>query len=61
MRLVRELRDELVRTALKDAKRWRKCLEARECFLAEVPAEPVRLTFAEWMKTREEPEPKEES
>ena len=29
-------------------------LEARECFLAEVAAEPLRMSFAEWVKTREE-------
>ena len=57
-----ELRDELVRTAPEGMQNvGGSGLEARECFLAEVPAEPVRLTFAEWMKTREEPEPKEES
>ena len=31
-------------------------LEARACFLSEVPEELQRMTFAEWMKTREEPE-----
>ena len=31
-------------------------LEARECFLAEVATEPVRMSFAEWVKTREEGE-----
>ncbi len=51
------LRDELV---LKAPDVMRKVdeasLEARECFLAEVATEPVRMSFAEWVKTREEGE-----
>ena len=53
-----ELRDELVRTAPEGMRRVDEAsLEARECYLSEVPAEPVRMSFAEWAKTREEPEP----
>ena len=50
-----ELRDELVRTApegMEDVDG--SGLEARECFLSTVPVEPVRMSFAEWMKTRED-------
>ena len=47
-----ELRDELVRTAPEGVQNVDgSALEARECFLSEVPAEPLRMTFAEWMKT----------
>ena len=50
-----ELRDELVRTAPEVMRRVDEAsLEARECFLAEVAAEPVRMSFVEWIKTREE-------
>ena len=57
-----ELRDELVRTAPEGMRSVDGSgLEARECFLLEVPAEPLRMSFAEWMKTREEPESEGES
>ena len=52
-----ELRDELVAHAPDGLRNVDEgSLEARECFLSEVPAEPVRMTFAEWAKSREEPE-----
>ena len=53
-----ELRDELVANAPDELRKVDEAsLEAEDCFLAEVAKEPVRLTFAEWVKTREEPEP----
>ena len=53
-----ELRDELVRTAPEGMQNvGGTSLEARECFLSEVPAEPMRMSFAEWVKTREEGAP----
>ena len=53
-----ELRDELVLGAPDVMRRVDEAsLEARECFLAEVAAEPLRMSFAEWVKTREEGEP----
>ena len=52
-----ELRDELVASAPDVMQKLDAgSLEARECFLREVPAEPTRLTFAEWVKTTEEPD-----
>ena len=52
-----ELRDELVAQAPDEMRRVNSdLLEAPDCFLAEVAAEPVRMTFAEWAKTREEGE-----
>ena len=57
-----ELRDELVLQAPDVMRRVDEAsLEARDCFLAEVPAEPLRMSFAEWVKTREEGEPGGES
>ena len=52
-----ELRDELVRNAPEGMREVDEAsLSARHCFLAEVPANPVRMSFAEWVKTREEGE-----
>ena len=52
-----ELRDELVRKAPKGMQNVDgTSVEARECVLVEVPAEPLRMTFEEWVKTNEEPE-----
>ena len=52
-----ELRDELVRTAPEGTQIVDgTSLEVRGCYLSEVPLEPLRISFAEWMKTREEPE-----
>ncbi len=56
-----ELRDELVAHAPEGLRNVDAgSLEARECFLSEVPAEPVRMSFAEWAETREEGETKGE-
>ena len=52
-----ELRDELVRNAPGGLRKVDEAsLEAQACFLSEVPAEPMRMSFAEWVKMREEPE-----
>ena len=53
-----ELQDELVLNA-PDGLRTvdESSLEAGECFLAEVAKEPARMSFAEWIKTKDEPEP----
>ena len=49
-----ELRDELVLQAPDAMRRVDGVgLEVPGCFLAEVPVEPVRMSFAEWIKTRE--------
>ena len=56
-----ELRDELVANGPDGLGKVDKAsLEARDCFLAEVPVEPVRMSFADWVKTREEGEPRGE-
>ena len=56
-----ELRDELVRGAPEGMRTIDAAgLEARECFLLEVPAEPLVMTFSEWLKTRPEGEPEGE-
>ena len=56
-----DLREELVAHAPDGLRNLDEAsLEARECFLSEVPAEPVRMSFAEWAKTREEGETKGE-
>ena len=53
-----ELRDELVLQAPDVMRRVDEAsLEVRHCFLAEVPADPVRMSFAEWVKTREDRRP----
>ena len=55
------LQDELVRNAPEGMREVAEASpEARECFLSEVPAEPLRMSFAEWVKTREEGEPEGE-
>ena len=52
-----ELRDELVLQAPDGLRNVGEAsLEARECYLSEVPAQPLVMSFAEWVKTREEPE-----
>ena len=52
-----ELRDELVLNAPEGMRRVDGVgLEAQECYLSEVPVEPLVMTFAAWVKTREEPE-----
>ena len=57
-----ELRDEMTLQAPEAMQRVDEAsLQAPECFLAEVPAEPARITFAEWAKTSEEPETEGES
>ena len=54
-----ELRDELVLHAPEGMRRVDGVgLEARECFLSEVPPDPLVMSFAEWVKTREEGETK---
>ena len=51
-----ELRDELVLQAPDVMRRVDEAsLEARECYLSEVPPDPLVMSFAEWVKTREEP------
>ena len=51
------LRHELVFAAPDSMERVDEAsLEVRECFLAQVPTEPVRMSFAEWAKTREDRE-----
>ena len=52
-----ELRDELLLQAPDAMRRVNEAsLEVAECFLAEVAAEPARMSFAEWIKTNEEPD-----
>ena len=52
-----ELRDELMLQAPDGLRNVGEAsLEARECYLSEVPAQPLVMSFAEWVKTREEPE-----
>lgn len=52
-----ELQNELVRTAPEGMESSDgTSLEARDCFLLEVPGDPVKMTFAEWITKQEEPE-----